>query len=133
MTLFLLVVAGALAGYLIPVLVSLFFSMLMGRMAPRVLSQGGRIKAGFLVMHGVVWTVASVGAGYSIGWIAPDFRWASCMAAAMLLVGGLLANVGEMKKQQGIARIGGMVLGTLVGLAGGLVIFLKTVPIDPGV
>jgi hypothetical protein len=125
MNLFLFVVLGMILGYAIPVLASLFFSLAVGRMAPLFLAQGGRLQAGFLVMHWLVWTMASLAAGYLVASVVPDLRWVSCIGAAALLIAGLIANVGEMKKQQSPLRIGGMVLGTVLGFAGGLAIFLR--------
>lgn len=126
MTLILLILAGILLGYLIPVLASLFFTLSVGRVAPRMLSAGGRIKPGFVVMHGILWAVAAAGAGYVIGMIVPTYGWLACGVAGLLLIGALVSNVGEMKKQQSPVQIGGMVLATAAGLACGLAIYLKT-------
>jgi hypothetical protein len=90
-----------------------------------MLAQGGRLQPGFLVMHGLVWTVASLAAGYVVASIVPDLRWVSCIGAAALLIAGLIANGDEMKKQQSLVRIGTMVLGTAAGFAGGLAIFVR--------
>ena len=125
MTLILLLTIGTLLGYAIPVLASLLFSLATGRMAPRVLAQGGRIQPEFLMMHGVVWTLASLAAGYLVASIVPGLRWIPCLGAAALLIAALIANVGEMKKMQGSLRIGGMVLGTMIGFAGGLWLFIR--------
>jgi hypothetical protein len=125
MNLILFVVAGTILGYTIPVLTSLFFSLAMGRVAPRFLAQGGRLQPAFVAIHGLVWTLASLIAGYLVASIMPDLRWIPCLGAAALLIAGLMANADEMKKQQDPLRIGGMILGTVAGFAVGLILFVR--------
>ena len=125
---FLLVALSLIPGYLIPVLASLFFSLLMGRMAPEKLHSHGRIKTGFVVSHTVVWGLASVGSGYVIAAVCPEFKILACLLGAMLLIGALFSNVTLMKKKQSTAQFGGMVVATVLGIAAGLTVFLKTAP-----
>jgi len=124
MRLILLVIGGVLLGYAIPVLTSLIFTLAVGRIAPRALAKDGRLEPGFLILHGLVWTLASAVAGYGVSLMLPQFRVAACTGAALILIVALILNAGEMKKKQGAWRLGGMVLGTAAGFAGGLVVFL---------
>jgi len=126
MPFFLSLVFALILGYLIPVLASLFFSLLVGRVAPAQLAQGGRIKTGFVVVHGLVWALACLVSGYEIANAIPTFRGVTCVIVAVLLIGALLSNVEEMKKRQSFLQIGGMIVATMLGITAGLEIFLKT-------
>ena len=127
MALIFLTFAGVLAGYAIPVLASLAFSLAMGKLAPRFLAQGGRIKPGFVVAHGLVWLLACVVSAFVICKVVPSLRPLACLIEAAVLTFALVANLDAMKKKQTTLQIGGMVAGTVVGLAGGLLLYLRTV------
>jgi hypothetical protein len=126
MTLFLFVFLGLAIGYAIPVGSALLFSMAAGAFAPRQVAHHGCIRPRYLVAYTLLWTLASILAGFVTAAVAGMLPWAACAGLAILLLVVLWSNVEEMKKRQPLMQIIGMSLATVVGVLLGYEIFLRT-------
>jgi hypothetical protein len=122
---FVMLPVAVLVGYAIPVVLTLVFSLMAGRLAPAAIAHGGRIRGGFVVAFAFVWTLAAVAAGYAASYLSPEFSFIACGLVAVSLITTLWSNFDEMKKRQSLLRMAGMTLGTLAGTALGFLLFRR--------
>jgi predicted branched-subunit amino acid permease len=124
MNLFLLRAAGVVFGFFIPVLLTLAFSLLVGKAAPRLASREGRLRPLFILLYVVVWMIGTTLSGFLISVLAPPLAFVTSIVLAGLLCTLLWSNVGEMKKRQSALQIVGMTIATVGGVILGCFLYL---------